>query len=712
VRVHFEQFETEKGADVLQIALISPDGNDEAHVARLSGNLQEGFMPDYVFPNVPVEFAFRSDASVQQPGFLADFERFTVSEENCVCPQFFYKVPTKKSITIKSPNYPKPPCKNIQCFYYLEATPDHSVKITIDELEIREGEDFVTVYDGNSTSDTNHVETIVESQKKDGKKKEITSKRHGLIILYSSKSENPKKGFSLTAEAVTGSCSCEHLSMSGSSGTFNSPGFPGMYCDRLDCNYTVEVPAGKNVKLKFFTLNLLSSDRLEIYDPRNMKQIVRSWWGRHTSVPRRSITMPGNKVIVRFKTQQAFSGIGIGFNATYEAIDRPNSCKCEGGYNIRNVSATSGSWSMEGCGPLDCFLLLYPPANSSQLEIKVDYVRLHANEDWLSIIRNIFQSGPVPSVVESLKGDHHKNRTIGVVTRGPVTVHYHMAEKYTSPGGGPTGFKMTYRWFSQQCGCGARQIKLTDENPVQFLSSPNYPRDYCHRMSCIYRITGGYGFKPTLTALDFATESVDTLGIYDGSQTSERKKIIVWRGSPDPDIPFPRIVGNETTLTVVFTTDGSVAQRGFNISIGRVSRYKTVSPLQCTLCQFYCTPTTTVAPNSSDTDMAQNSTKEPSPLPTPVPVLKQPLDVPYKWALTAGLLLGFLGGIIFSLLLLCLCWNRLILYTGHGKIQKTNRYVRQGSTRSHTYVENKGYDGSDTETPSTSNGSNVSNADL
>lgn len=103
--------------------------------------------------------------------------------------------------------------------------------------------------------------------------------------------------------------------MTGTSAIFSSPNFPNAYPHNLDCQYRVQVPAGKTIELYILHLELEHShDNLVIYDGHSSTSTQIATLTGTTGSGRKFVTT-GNELFVTFRSDG--SGTRKGFQAVY-----------------------------------------------------------------------------------------------------------------------------------------------------------------------------------------------------------------------------------------------------------------------------------------------------------------------------------------------------------------------------------------------------------
>lgn len=103
--------------------------------------------------------------------------------------------------------------------------------------------------------------------------------------------------------------------MTGTSAIFSSPNFPNAYPHNLDCQYRVQVPAGKTIELYILHLELEHShDNLVIYDGHSSTSTQIATLTGTTGSGRKFVTT-GNELFVTFRSDGSVTRKG--FQAVY-----------------------------------------------------------------------------------------------------------------------------------------------------------------------------------------------------------------------------------------------------------------------------------------------------------------------------------------------------------------------------------------------------------
>ncbi|KAI8494927.1 hypothetical protein Bbelb_275320 [Branchiostoma belcheri] len=117
--------------------------------------------------------------------------------------------------------------------------------------------------------------------------------------------------------------------LTGFSGNFTSPGFPGNYPNNADCSWLITVSPDKIVVIRFAAFNLESStgcryDSLAVHDgPNGTAPVLANFCGSSA----RSVYTTGNSAFVMLTSDSAVTTSG--FHATFTAEDPPRTCSPE-----------------------------------------------------------------------------------------------------------------------------------------------------------------------------------------------------------------------------------------------------------------------------------------------------------------------------------------------------------------------------------------------
>uniref|UniRef100_A0A4W5KIA9 CUB domain-containing protein n=1 Tax=Hucho hucho TaxID=62062 RepID=A0A4W5KIA9_9TELE len=107
--------------------------------------------------------------------------------------------------------------------------------------------------------------------------------------------------------------------LSGETGIFTSPNFPNYYAPNTFCEWNIQVPAGKSVKVKFsnFLLSELGQENTKDCNKDYVEINNKRYCGEPTSSP--VVTSDTNTMKVVFNSDASY--VDRGFSARYETFE-------------------------------------------------------------------------------------------------------------------------------------------------------------------------------------------------------------------------------------------------------------------------------------------------------------------------------------------------------------------------------------------------------
>uniref|UniRef100_A0A672KAA1 Suppressor of tumorigenicity 14 protein homolog n=1 Tax=Sinocyclocheilus grahami TaxID=75366 RepID=A0A672KAA1_SINGR len=248
---------------------------------------------------------------------------YSVSNNKCVRITFFFSVfpanikyaqhaKSSAEEIITSPGFPdKPYAPNSFVQWQLRGDPGHMLKLSFDTFNLEEdcSNDFVRVYDS-----LHHLVALYCGFYSPSNPLTFISSRNVMLVTLVTNEEGNFPGF--RAQLACGG------KLSGTSGSFKSPNFPSYYPPNTTCQWDIEVPDGKYVKLRFpkfmvstGSLNHCSGDYVQIVGKSTLcgQQLANTM-----------VTVNSNKMTVVFKSDS--SQVDRGFSATYEIFEPTDPC--------------------------------------------------------------------------------------------------------------------------------------------------------------------------------------------------------------------------------------------------------------------------------------------------------------------------------------------------------------------------------------------------
>lgn len=257
------------------------------------------------------------------------------------------------------PNKPYPPNTFIQ--WRLRADPDYVIKLEFDTMNLEEmcKNDFVKIYDSLVAIETRVMEEMC-GYYSPSEPLTFLSSGNVMMVMMASNDKNNYPGFRARVSQVrrgSKGTTCGGQ-LTGEKGSFSSPNFPNYYPPRTSCQWTIQVPVGKAVKVTFRKFLMTergqenSKDCRKDYVEVNGKKLC-------GDKPDGTVTESSstNTMSVVFFSDDSY--VDRGFNATYEAIDVKDPCPKQ--FQCRNQQCINTDLRCDGwndCGDmsdeLDC----------------------------------------------------------------------------------------------------------------------------------------------------------------------------------------------------------------------------------------------------------------------------------------------------------------------------------------------------------------------
>ncbi|XP_026143823.1 ST14 transmembrane serine protease matriptase a isoform X2 [Carassius auratus] len=239
--------------------------------------------------------------------------------------RFTQQTRTAAEEIITSPGFPNQPYSpNSFVQWQLRGDPGHVLKLTFDTFNLEKNcsNDFVRVYDSLVTMDQFLMAEKCGFYSPSNPLSFISSRNVMLVTLVTDEDEDfPGFRASVTQISRDSSEVACGGKLGGSSGSFQSPNFPSYYPPSTTCQWDIEVPNGKFIKLKFPKF-MVSTQTVNC--PGDSVQIV----GKSTlcgQLPANTmVPVSSNQVTVVFKSDS--SEVDRGFSATYEVFDPSDPC--------------------------------------------------------------------------------------------------------------------------------------------------------------------------------------------------------------------------------------------------------------------------------------------------------------------------------------------------------------------------------------------------
>ncbi|ODM98815.1 Cubilin [Orchesella cincta] len=375
-----------------------------------------------------------------------------------------------------------------------------------------------------------------------------------LTIRFHSDDSSSDRGFLITYNEIPGIPGCGGL-LTSATGVFSSPHHPQPYAHGLECDWLIRLPSRDDrISLKFLTFELEQSfyrgcffDYVQVHDgPSQDSPLVGRFCGRNIPPDFKSRS---NQLFIKFRSDESIA-LG-GFSAKYEAV-------CGGEYFSSTGILRSPYYPSNYPRNRDCVYVISQPAGrginiqfldfdiepGSDTSCYFDYLEIRDGDTKNSSLIGHY-CGPPQASPEILTSSYNylwlRFKTDGSVQN--------------------RGFLANYSTFDTGCGGILRNSNGT-------ITSPGHPEVYPHGVRCMWVIRGVSGQVVRLTWDTFNLESsttcrYDAIEIYDNSTHFPNGSLVGrFCGQDHP----PVITSSDTTLTVFFRSDHSLAYDGFMAS--------------------------------------------------------------------------------------------------------------------------------------------------
>ncbi|XP_048017847.1 suppressor of tumorigenicity 14 protein homolog [Megalobrama amblycephala] len=242
-----------------------------------------------------------------------------------------------------SPGHPKNYPANSRCQWQIRAPKGYAIIVKFRTFYVEDdcANDYVAIYDSLSP-DSTHAITKQCGLRPPTNPLEVVSS--GNIMLVNLVTDNvQRRGFKAVYTAIpattAGSCG-QHLTAS--TGNFTSPHFPSFYPPLVDCNWNINVPAGKKIKIEFsmFRVKEPGVDTSSCH-----KDYIEVLGKRYCGERRRLVlSSPANSLEVKFHSDESYTDKG--FRVVYTAFDPVNPCPgqfaCTSGFCIKKEQHCDG----------------------------------------------------------------------------------------------------------------------------------------------------------------------------------------------------------------------------------------------------------------------------------------------------------------------------------------------------------------------------------
>ncbi len=292
---------------------------------------------------------------------------------------------------------------NSDCKWLIQPSGAIDITLTLSAIDVESGYDYVTVYDGSTTSSSvlgNFTGTTIPSS--------VTSTGGAMLVHFTSDNIATAQGFSAAYTSNTGGgqvfCSGS-TTLTTSSGNLDDGSGSNDYGNNSNCQWLIQPSGASTITLNFSSFNVESGyDFVEVYDGSStLSSQLGSFSG--TSIPS-SVTSTGGSLLVHFTSDNV--GTAPGWAASYTSTTGGNqvpvanftasSMSIQPGQSISFTdlstnAPTAWSWSFQGANSISsiqqhpsgiswasagCYEITLTASNSSgsDTEVKSCYINV------------------------------------------------------------------------------------------------------------------------------------------------------------------------------------------------------------------------------------------------------------------------------------------------------------------------------------------------
>ncbi|XP_019728444.1 suppressor of tumorigenicity 14 protein homolog [Hippocampus comes] len=237
----------------------------------------------------------------------------------------FFRLEAEETASeFSSPGYPSSYPPKSRCQWQIRASATNVISVTFPFFHVEDdcSDDFVSIYDSLSPDDSQAI-TEKCGHRPPSNPLEVVSSGNIMLINLITDSEAQRPGFQAVYKAIPKLevSTCGGV-LTASSGVFTSPLYPSFYPPAVDCKWTIKVPAGKKVRVKFnlFRMKEPGVD-VRVCHKDYVEVMGKKYCGELSSL---ALTSTTNTLDVTFHSDESYTDKG--FSAEYNAYDPGNPC--------------------------------------------------------------------------------------------------------------------------------------------------------------------------------------------------------------------------------------------------------------------------------------------------------------------------------------------------------------------------------------------------
>nr|XP_022919679.1 sushi, von Willebrand factor type A, EGF and pentraxin domain-containing protein 1 isoform X1 [Onthophagus taurus] len=303
ILLQFQEFETEKTFDTVQIFAGGRTEDTSVNLATLSGK-QDLTNRSFVSASNFMIVKFSTDGSVEKKGFRASWKT-----EPQICGGTLRATPQGQVLT--SPGYPEQYPGGLECLYIIQSQPGRIITLEIDDLDLDNTRDYILIRDGSSPRDQPIARLTGDLE---NNPRIVMSTNSQLYLYFKTSLGDSKRGFRLRYAQ-----GCKAMIVA-KNGTLTSPAFGlANYPSNQECLFKIKNPGGGPLSLNFIKFDVDKSDNVQVYDGSSTSGLkLHSGSGfSATSLPKITLTASSGEMLVRFTSDALHNSKG--WEASYSA---------------------------------------------------------------------------------------------------------------------------------------------------------------------------------------------------------------------------------------------------------------------------------------------------------------------------------------------------------------------------------------------------------
>ncbi|XP_078582053.1 cubilin-like isoform X2 [Branchiostoma floridae x Branchiostoma japonicum] len=534
ITVTFVTFDVEDQSNCLYDYLDVRDGGsaDSPRLALLCGT---AVPPPVVSTQNVMWLHFHTDASVANNGFRATYD---TNQGGCG------GTLNDDTGAFTSPGHPTNYPHGARCVWFIEVDPGKVVRLTFHTFSLENhancNYDYVEVYDNSTSTGTGG---LIGRYCGTATPPVVTSAENVMTVIFQSDVSIAREGFTASYVALDASLLCGNA-LTTSTGIIESPNYPGNYPHNRECEWTITVPTGQQIRLNFTTFSIenhanCNYDYLEVRNGGySTSPLIGTYCGSTIDNP---IVSHSNRLYLKFVTDYSLSGQG--FQAEYDGT----ATGCGGTLTTPTGTFISPNYPLPYDHQGECYWQITVAEGSAILLTFVDfdleshsrcvydYVRVYDGPDVLAPLMVSLCGTNIPQPITS--------------STHQLTIKFRA--DYSVAG---RGFQAAYHSLCDRTITGQTSGAI---------ASPNYPEPYPHNRECTWIIQTTLGNAINVSFTNFNIEdhsscNYDYIQFRDGSDANS-PEIGTYCGTTTP----ADLRSTDNSLWIKFKSDASVARNGF-----------------------------------------------------------------------------------------------------------------------------------------------------